>query len=213
MINIKKKNEYKQGFTPTPFKKKGVSLEIRRGFTLIETLIALSIFSVSILGLMLVLAQGISDTTYAKKKHTAAYLAQEGIEYIRNIRDTYVLYYSATGPVGWIAFNTKMTEPSASCDEVNGCYFDDQDLDYNNNTQPITGIYMIACGATCANLLYDSFSGKYNYLLGEDSGFTRKIQVVTINANETKVFSTVYWIQGSGTYHLTFSESLFNWVE
>jgi Tfp pilus assembly protein PilV len=59
---------------------------------LIETLVAVSIFSLSILSLMAVLAQGISDTNYAKQRIIAAYLAQEGIEYVRNMRDTYVLF-------------------------------------------------------------------------------------------------------------------------
>ena len=62
------------------------------GFTLVETLVAISIFTVSILGIMSVLASGISQTSYAKQKMIASYLAQEGIECIRNIRDTYVLY-------------------------------------------------------------------------------------------------------------------------
>lgn len=64
---------------------------------------AVSIFSISILGLLVVLTQSISDTGYAKKKIAAGYLAQEGIECARNTRDNYVLYSNATGLV-WADF-------------------------------------------------------------------------------------------------------------
>jgi len=63
-----------------------------KGFTLVETLVAVSIFTVSILGLISVLASGISDIGYAKKKIAATYLAQEGIEYTRNFRDNSVIF-------------------------------------------------------------------------------------------------------------------------
>ena len=62
-----------------------------KAFTLIETLVAISIFTMSILGLMSILASSISNTTYAKQKMTATYLAQEGIEYARNKRDNHFL--------------------------------------------------------------------------------------------------------------------------
>lgn len=185
-------------------------IKYNTAFTLVETLIAISIFTLSILALMSVLSQGISDTNYAKKKIIAAYLAQEGIEYIRNIRDTYVLY-SASGPIGWTSFNSKMI--GASCDQLNGCYFDDQNLNYSDQTQPIIDTPLTICGPSCIPLLYDSTSGKYGYASGTDSGFTRKIRVSIISPDETKVFSTVSWTQGSGAYQITFSESLFNWVE
>jgi len=76
------------------------------GFSLVETLVAISIFSLSILGLMSVLASGISNTNYAKQKIVASYLAQEGIEYVRNMRDNAVLYPSGTG---WTNFSSPGT--------------------------------------------------------------------------------------------------------
>jgi len=72
------------------------------GFTLVETLVAISIFSVSIIALMAVLASGVSDINYAKRKITATYLAQEGIEYVRNMRDN--AFLSADPNTGWINF-------------------------------------------------------------------------------------------------------------
>lgn len=77
----------------------------KKGFTLVETLVAVSIFSVSVLGLVTVLSEGIADTGYAKQKLAASYLAQEGIECIRNLRDNYVLYPNPPSQ-NWNGFRT-----------------------------------------------------------------------------------------------------------
>jgi Tfp pilus assembly protein PilV len=98
MKSFKQNNK---AFTRTP--KFGVTPK-GDGFTLVETLVAISIFTMSILGLMSILASGISNTTYAKQKMVASYLAQEGIEYVRNLRDTSVLYDVAGAQHGWDAF-------------------------------------------------------------------------------------------------------------
>jgi Tfp pilus assembly protein PilV len=180
-----------------------------KGFTLVETLIAISIFTTSVLTLIVMLSQGIADTSYAKKKIIAGYLAQEGIEYVRNMRDTFVLY-SATGQAGWTAFNNKLN--GASCASGNGCYFDDAGI-FSGAAMPITQTLFTACGASCPLLLYDSSTGKYNYILGMGSGFIRKIQINLISGAETKISSTVFWNQGSGTYNITLSENLLNWTE
>jgi hypothetical protein len=81
------------------------------------------------------------------------------------------------------------------------------------------GITVGACTlAQCADhpLLYNSSTGKYGYALGISSGFFRKIQVIpnySGNSNETQITSTVYWNQGSGTYNISFSEVLYNWMQ
>jgi len=166
------------------------------GFTLVETLIAISIFSVSIIAMMSVLGGGISNTNYAKKKMTASYLAQEGIEYIRNMRDNYVLY-----PVNgtWNSFKSQL----APCNSGSECGF--------STTNPIV-ISKCTSNPNVCKIYLDN--GNYNTnSIGNDSGFTRKIWATTVSSDEIKIYSAVSWTQGSGSFNITFSENLFNWVE
>ena len=184
----------KKGFTHTP--KFGVTPK-GGGFTLVETLVAISIFTVSILGLLAVLSQGVSDIGYAKKKIIAEYLAQEGIEYIRNMRDTYVLY---TIPGGWTAFKADI----APCGLPDKCGFD--------NTLLLPDIFVCSTNPEGCKLFEDN--GNYNTnSLGDDSGFVRTIYTDPIGQDGIKIFSTVSWTQGSGERSITFSENLFNWAE
>lgn len=178
-------------------------LSLSKGFTLVETLVSISIFTVSILGLMSVLASGISDTTYAKQKMTASYLAQEGIEYIRNMRDAYVLY-PANG--SWNSFSSKLN----NCKNNNGCGI--------NSLVPVTdNNFTFQCSASNKCNLNMQSDGSYNTNLGTgtDSGFIRVIKIDTagLGSDELKVSSTVSWTQGSGGYNITFSEHLFNWTQ
>jgi type II secretory pathway pseudopilin PulG len=182
------------------------------GFTLIETLIALSIFIVSVVGIMSVLATGLTDINSAKKKTTATFLAQEGIEYIRNIRDTYVLY-SSSSSIGWNQFLTSVV---TICGNNNGCYFNDQSLAYFDPNLPITNITINSCDAIgCPKMYFNDSNGRYNSgqfgNSGSVSSFTRKIKVEKIGVGEeAKVTSTVYWGTGNSN-SITLTENLFNW--
>lgn len=189
------------------------TLSSAKGYTLVETLVAISIFTLSILALMSVLASGISNTNYAKQKIIASYLAEEGIEFMRNVRDDYMLYDNS-----WVNFKTAINKCGTPGTPKN-CYFDDQILDFSNPNMPITDNLIKSCGSgvndPCPNLLFNSNTGKYNYVSGADLGFARTIQAVYPgdSSDDIKILSTVSWKQGSGNYSITFSENLFNWVE
>ena len=180
------------------------------GFTLVETLVAISIFTVSILGMMAVLSGSISDTFFAKQKLTATYLAQEGIEYIRNMRDTYALY-PATAGTGWASFINNLSDNS--CDTTNGCFFNADNIDYEDDMRPIVDITLDDClSSACPDgaLYYEE--GKYGFSRAP-SGYVRKIGMNEISDDEIQITSTVSWKQGSGEYSVTFSENLFNWIQ
>ena len=69
-------------------------LHTQAGFTLIETLVAVSLLSVSIVAPMALTTQSLTAAYYARDQVTAFNLAQEGIEAIRAIRDGQILQIS-----------------------------------------------------------------------------------------------------------------------
>mgnify|MGYP006361089767 CR=1 FL=1 len=184
-------------------------LKLNKGFTLIETLVALAIFAFSVVSIVVVTGQGINDVNYSKNKLSATMLADEGVELVRNIRDTYALGDQATQ--GWDNFKI-IAEPSF-CGIV--CA-----IDPTGDLTTLNSGAISACGATGCGPLYRDTSinstGYYNY---DSSGiatiFTRNIRVdgtdITGLDNVLLVTSTVNWKQGQTTKTLTVSEPIYNW--
>lgn len=172
--------------------------KLNKGFTIVETLIAISIFSVSLVSLIGLLSQGLSNSGYAKNKIIAEYLAQEGVEYVRNMRDYYMLFPNNGNFTDFVsALN--------SCTSSNTCGIDP-------NVAPPT-IFLCSAHNQCKIYINDT-SGYYNTdSVGSSTGFVRTIQMTPINTNEVKISSTVSWVQKSGNFKVSFSENLFNWVE
>jgi hypothetical protein len=149
---------------------------------------------------MSILSQGISNTGYAKRK--ISHLAQEGVEYLRNIRDTYVLY---GGSNGWSNFKDKL----APCNPDGECGFDSSLPVTDNNA-----VFKCSQHFNFCDLFLDN--GNYNTnSSGNGSGFTRTVfmDMAGLGQDEVKIFSTVSWTQGTVSYSVTLTENIFNWVE
>lgn len=59
-----------------------------KGFTLIESVVAIFLLTVGTMGAVSLIQQSISFITVSSSQLAASYLAQEAIETVRNIRDT-----------------------------------------------------------------------------------------------------------------------------
>jgi hypothetical protein len=59
----------------------------KKGLTMVETLVAISILTIAVIGPLGIIAQALRTSYYTRDQMTAYYLAQEAIEYVRNLRD------------------------------------------------------------------------------------------------------------------------------
>lgn len=94
------------------------------GFTLIETIAAIGIISIGFVGSLILLTKSSAQATYIKNRVVAIHLAAEGIEGIRNVRDTNFL-----GGKDWLNNLTNAQVGS----EVSGVI----DLDFINNKNKV----------------------------------------------------------------------------
>jgi prepilin-type N-terminal cleavage/methylation domain-containing protein len=178
-------------------------LSNNRGFTLIETLVAILIFASSIVALLTATSSGLSEVTLLRNKLTANYLAQQGIEITRNIRDRNVTVSGATGWTGFLG-------ETANCQNTNGCTFSPFPPDAPMALTCIPGV------SDPCDLNYSSTAGVYvpsGIPLGDvASNFHQSIVVTpTANPEEVKVTSTVTWHQGVGIQQVVLEEYIYNW--
>jgi prepilin-type N-terminal cleavage/methylation domain-containing protein len=70
-------------------------LKQARGFTLVETLVAVLLLTVAIAGPLTIISKSLITALVAKDQVTAFFLAQDAVEYVRFVRDTNKLQDSA----------------------------------------------------------------------------------------------------------------------
>jgi prepilin-type N-terminal cleavage/methylation domain-containing protein len=83
------------------------SQHTQQGFTIIETLVAITILMISVVGPLTIAHKGLRAAVDAGDTVTASYLAQDAIEYLKNIRDNNLLKHS-----DWLRVLRNCTESS-----------------------------------------------------------------------------------------------------
>lgn len=193
------------------------------GFTIVETMIALTIFSIAITGVITVANKGSLNINTAKNRLIATYLADEGIELMRAMRDTTALSFG--GPTtltgGWNSFITTSVAECGGTSPV--CDIDAPNYALTPPPYPQFGNFTVSCPTTTipgitgnyCPLFYDPATGFYNNRGGPGNvrtPFSRALKVLPIGLpNEVQVTSTVVWQEGSVGKTLTQTENLFDW--
>lgn len=170
-----------------------------RGFTLIETLVAVLLLATAIAGPLTIASKGLLAASVARDQITAFYLAQDAVEYIRYNRDSNKLQSAS-----WLTG----LENCISADGSTTCYMD------SLATNPATPT---VCTGTCPIMSYDSVNGYFNYPstggTPTPQRFTRTISITTPvggRADEAEVRVTVSW-QDNNPHSVTMRENIFNW--
>lgn len=172
----------------------------QRGFTMLETLAAIFVITVAVTGIFALIAKIIFTTTVSSYKLTAAYLAQEGVEIVRNIRDTNWLRAR-------IGSGTLWYEGLDNCSPPVGC-----EADYNDDA------LTAAIGPNYGDLSFlKIFGGFYTYDYGPGQGekpkFKRRITIERDIAPERlRITSDIEWEEAGTHYNFTVKEYLYNWL-
>ena len=157
-----------------------------KGFTLIEVIIAVAILTVGVLGAYALTARMVVATSLGISQLTASYLAQEGLELTRNIRDTNFLEIRQGQSILW-------TNGLLGC--AAGCEMDYNDVafvSYQNRFLKNTGSF-------------------YAYDSGQDTKFKRKITITQLSASALEITVDVTWQERGNARDVQAIDRLYNW--
>lgn len=148
------------------------SMQLSKGFTIIEVIIAIFILSTAVVGIYSAFSMVTILTASTASNLSATYLAQEGIEIIRNIRDTNWLEMDNPPEGASPAWNDGLTSCGLSS---GGC-----EADY---TTPGSGSSLLA--AYSGSFLYEDLESHfYNNKEGTPTKFKRKIIINCLPSND-----------------------------
>jgi prepilin-type N-terminal cleavage/methylation domain-containing protein len=84
----------------------------KKGFTMMEVVASLFVISVGLTGILGLMASNVKEAADSRDQLIAAQLAQEGLELIRNLRDTDPLSFSYNGDYN-ISYNTTIASATS----------------------------------------------------------------------------------------------------
>lgn len=146
-------------------------IDRKKGFTLVETLVAVLVLSIAVAGAFSAAQTGLKTANGAKNQITAFYLAQDAFEYIRNMRDTAKL---SDPENGFSNFRNDLSICSSKC-------FVD--------TQESGGLSACSSDSDCTLKINNGIYGS----VGNSSSFIRTVHVTENSSNEVKVEVNLRW--------------------
>ncbi len=191
-----------------------------RGFTLVETLVAVSVLLLIVVGPLTITARTTKSATFASEQVVAHFLAQEGLELAQKARDELLLEHfggAVTNP--WERF-VSATGTYAACLGVSGC-----GLSLNNSQQVV--LSNCATSATECVLRFSTTANdvaRYRHgplvapLTNSVPQYTRTIRFYPVGSNpvpQIRVVSEVTWRSGTilASQSVQFETYLFNVYE
>lgn len=159
-----------------------IKYQNRNGQALVESIIALSVLTVGLLGIITLLSQSIGLNRSVADSYAATYLAAEGIEVVKNIVDM--------NRIQGRAWNDGL---------ANGTY----EVVYN-------GTSLMANQDRF--LRYDPATNLYSYSGSLETPFKRSVTITRVSDDELRVVARVTWTtRGAGSFEIILEDHFFKW--
>jgi len=186
------------------------STNSQKGFSLVEMLVAISILFIATTPALFLASQGTSTMVYSKNAVTAKFLAEEGMEYMNNQRDSNLLKIGlgqslAGGWIDRIHDRCSLTEFSTSC-----------------RVDPHSPGSIVACATNDADCdvlrIYNAppdTNQETKYSHNQSPGWTvsifrRNVTTVLVTPNEIEVTVTVRWMDKNQPKTFELKQNFFN---
>lgn len=185
-----------------------------QGFTLIETLVAITILMISVVGPLTIASKGVTAAAVSKDQVVASYLAQDAMEYLKNMRDDALLADSTNGWSNFLTSSSYLGFGGYNCGSGSTCGIE---------TSPTSGgLYsqgnLVPCNVMShCNLYTDSTYGFYTHNTGSNNLPTKfnRTFLITQEAfagfpNAATLTVTVSWKNGTVLDQVVLNSMLFN---
>jgi Tfp pilus assembly protein PilV len=160
----------------------------------VETLVAITILVIAIVGPLYAVHKAIMASNVARDQLIATALAQEGLEYVRSVRDTNYL-----AGASWLNGLT-------SCSGTSGCSVDP----HTASIAPCAG--QRSGGCTPLRLSANKQYTQTQNVSFATTRFSRKVIITSLSPDEIDVAVTVSWTTLRTPYSVTVTEQLYNWL-
>lgn len=158
------------------------------GFTLLEVIAAMAVIGVGVGAAFVLIQRTLMFSSVVAFRTTASYLAQEGEEIARNIRDTNLLALHKGFGGTW---SDGLTSCAAGCEAD---YEDTQFVSYQNRFLKRNNFF-------------------YSYTGGSETAFKRKIIITPVSSDQLDVSVEVTWSERGRSGSVTASTQLYNWID
>jgi len=189
----------------------------KKGYSLIEVLVAISILLIALVGPMTIAAKGIQSSIFVREQTIATSLAQEGIEAFIAARNDAALQAFGAGNLSsaswaWATNGTRSAGVSR-CFSTNGCNIEYATTNPLDNSKACSN----ATGGGC-ELRFDSSAARARYSFsGDATPYRRAIRVTSTSpATGIEIESTVYWganLFGGAEQSITLTGAIYNAYE
>lgn len=172
---------------------KNLNCKNKLAFSLLETIVVLFIISIGLVSILSLTVDSTRAQNLNKNSLVAYNLAAEGLELIKNVRDTNFIQNSTSTPISWDRYIEE------------GTYRTDW-----ANFQPVS---VSNISEAKLQLSTGTYTNLYWHKAGDqDSIFSRLITTKYTSVSSLQVSSLVEWTDQGQTYQVELKSMLYDWI-